>query len=378
MTKSKVKDTPQAQDADLYAIDLFCGAGGLTHGLVTEGIPVVAGYDLDPACKFPFEHNNNDAKFIQADLTDVNSTDLLQRWPEGKLRLLAGCAPCQPFSTYSQGRDTSKDAKWKLLYAFGDLIRECQPELVTMENVPQLPKHQVFDDFVATLKDQGYYVHWEVVYCPDYGLPQQRKRLVLLASKLGPIALIFPTHTPENYVTVRDVIKDLPKIAAGETHSTDPLHKASKVNALNMSRLQQSRPGGTWRDWEKNLVAKCHRKKSGKTFPGVYGRMTWEKPAPTMTTLCYGFGNGRFGHPEQDRAISLREAALFQTFPANYQFTSPETPVQMRTVGRLIGNAVPVELGKVVARSIKAHLALYPKAKTYSKKPSKKKSAQKH
>jgi len=356
MTTQATNSTPPEQDVDLYAIDLFCGAGGLTHGLVKEGIQVVAGYDMDPACQFPFEHNNK-STFVEADLTTVKPSDLLQRWPKGKLKLLAGCAPCQPFSTYSQGRDTSQDAKWRLLYAFGDLIRECQPELVTMENVPQLPKHQVFDDFVETLTKQKYHVHWEIVYCPDYGMPQQRKRLVLLASKLGPISLIPPTHKPEQYATVRDAIKDLPRIAAGETDPKDPLHKASKVNDLNMSRLRQSKPGGTWRDWDKQLVAECHRKKSGKTFPGVYGRMTWEDPAPTMTTLCYGFGNGRFGHPEQDRAISLREAALLQTFPASYQFTSPDEPVHMKTVGRLIGNAVPVDLGKIVAKSLKAHLA---------------------
>jgi len=357
MMTTVAKDTLQAENIDLYAIDLFCGAGGLTHGLVKEGIPVVAGYDMDPACQYPFEHNNQ-STFVEADLTTVDPSDLLERWPEGKLKLLAGCAPCQPFSSYSQGRDTSTDAKWRLLYAFGDLIRDCQPELVTMENVPQLPKHKVFEDFVATLKLQNYHVHWEVVFCPDYGMPQRRKRLVLLASKLGPITLIPPTHKPGQYVVVQDIIKDLPRIAAGETDPKDVLHRASKVSELNMSRLRQSKPGGTWRDWDEQLVAKCHRKASGKTFPGVYGRMKWDEPAPTMTTLCYGFGNGRFGHPEQDRAISLREAALFQTFPATYQFTKPGTSVQLRTVGRLIGNAVPVDLGRVVAKSIKAHLAI--------------------
>ena len=369
MTKStSTIDTHLAQSIDICAIDLFCGAGGLTHGLVNEGIPVVAGYDMDPACKFPFEHNNQ-STFVEADLTTVDPSDLLARWPEGKLKLLAGCAPCQPFSTYSQGRDTSQDAKWKLLYAFGDLIQKCQPELVTMENVPQLPKHKVFDDFIATLVEQKYHVHWEVVYCPDYGMPQRRKRLVLLASKLGPISLIPATHQPDNYRTVADVIKGLPPISSGETSPTDPLHRASKVSELNMARLRQSKPGGTWRDWDEELVAKCHRKSSGKTFPGVYGRMAWNAPAPTMTTLCYGFGNGRFGHPEQNRAISLREAALFQTFPASYQFTAPEDSIQMRTVGRLIGNAVPVDLGRVVAKSIKAHLAVHGR-KVSSLKPS--------
>lgn len=340
---------------DLYAIDLFCGAGGLSHGLVKEGIPVVAGYDLDPACKYAFEHNNNSC-FIEADLTNVDPKDLLDRWPEGKLKLLAGCAPCQPFSTYSQGREPETHAKWRLLYAFGNLVSECQPDLVTMENVPKLADHEVFEDFVATLKKDDYHVDWQIVFCPDYGMPQRRKRLVLLASKFGPIHLIPPTHKKTEYVTVRDVIESLPKIAAGQTDPNDPLHKASKLSDLNLKRLKQSKPGGTWRDWDKELVAACHQKDTGVSYPGVYGRMSWDKPSPTMTTLCYGFGNGRFGHPEQDRAISLREAALFQTFPMNYQFTEPGSQVSIRTVGRLIGNAVPVDLGKVVAKSIKLHL----------------------
>jgi len=116
-------------------------------------------------------------------------------------------------------------------------------------------------------------------------------------------------------------------------------------------------PGGTWRDWPKHLVAECHRECSGQTYPSVYGRMEWDKPAPTMTTQCFGFGNGRFGHPEQDRAISLREAAILQSFPRKYKFVADGGEVQMKVLGRLIGNAVPVELGRAIARSIKSHLS---------------------
>lgn len=338
----------------MHAIDLFCGAGGLSHGLLLEGIKVVAGYDLDPACRFAYEYNNK-AEFVEADISKVEAAELAAKWPEG-IRILAGCAPCQPFSTYSNGRDTSKDGKWGLLYQFARLVDETRPELVTMENVPQLTKHEVFTDFLRSLGKMGYYIWVDEIYCPDYGIPQQRKRLVLLASLLGPIDIVPPTHGPGNYRTVKDTIGGLPPLEAGESHPLDPLHRASALSPLNLARIKQSKPGGTWRDWDQSLVADCHAKDSGKTFPGVYGRMQWDAPSPTMTTLCYGFGNGRFGHPEQDRAISLREAALFQTFPINYQFTPPGADVQMRTVGRLVGNAVPVDLGRVVARSFKAHL----------------------
>lgn len=339
----------------MNAIDLFCGAGGLSHGLKLEGVNIMAGIDLDAACKYPFEYNNK-ATFIEADITKVSSDSISKLWPAEGIRLLAGCAPCQPFSTYSNGRNTKEDSKWGLLYEFGRIVQDTLPELVTMENVPQVSKHAVFVDFMRMLTEAGYHLWVDEVYCPDYGIPQHRKRLVLLGSRLGPIALIPQTHSQETYRTVREVIGKLPPLEAGATDPDDPLHKASKLSELNMQRIRQSKQGGTWRDWDDELVAECHQKESGKTFPGVYGRMSWDKPSPTMTTLCYGFGNGRFGHPEQDRAISLREAALFQTFPRKYRFTKPGESVPMRSVGRLIGNAVPVDLGRVVARSFSAHL----------------------
>lgn len=138
------------------------------------------------------------------------------------------------------------------------------------------------------------------------------------------------------------------------------------MSELNLKRIRQSRPGGSWEDWDKDLVAECNRRESGKSFGSVYGRMRWDQPAPTMTTLCYGFGNGRFGHPEQDRAISLREAALFQTFPKNYRFVAKGENVKFNVIGRLIGNAVPVRLGEVIAMSIKKHLEQVEKRRRFS------------
>lgn len=319
-----------------------------------EGIKVTAGIDIDPACKHPYEQNNGKAKFVQKDVEKLTVDELAAFYPGKGYKLLAGCAPCQPFSTYTKGRDTSGDKKWGLLKSFAKLVKKIDPELVTMENVPQLPQHEVFDKFLSAFKD--YYLWYDLVDCQSYGIPQRRKRLVFLASKFGPISLIEPTHSKGGYVTVADAIRSLPKLAAGEASREDPLHMSASMADINLRRIRQSKPGGTWRDWDKDLVAACHRKDSGQTFGAVYGRMRWEEPAPTMTTLCYGFGNGRFGHPEQDRAISLREAALFQTFPRDYSFVPAGDPIHFKTVGRLIGNAVPVRLGEVIAQSIRKHL----------------------
>lgn len=344
-----------ASSLPVSCVDLFCGAGGLTHGLMKEGIDVTAGIDIDPACKYPYEQNNGAAKFLQQDVEKLTVEDLAAFYPDHNFKLLAGCAPCQPFSTYSQGRDTTGDKKWGLLKSFARLVKKVDPDLVTMENVPQLPQHEVFEKFLAAFKN--YYVWYGVVDCRRYGIPQGRRRLVFLASKFGPISLIEPTHVKDSFVTVSDTIQRLPKLRAGEANEEDRLHVAAGLSDLNIRRIRQSKPGGTWQDWDRDLVASCHKKKAGKTFGSVYGRMRWDEPAPTMTTLCYGFGNGRFGHPEQDRALSLREAALFQTFPHDYQFVPNGAPVHFKTVGRLIGNAVPVRLGEVIAQSIRQHLA---------------------
>jgi DNA (cytosine-5)-methyltransferase 1 len=147
----------------------------------------------------------------------------------------------------------------------------------------------------------------------------------------------------------------MPVLAAGARDPDDSLHMASGLADINLRRIQSSKPGGTWRDWDSDLVAACHRLKTGKTFPSVYGRMNWDEASPTITTQFFGFGNGRFGHPEQDRALSLREGALLQTFPPKYGFVPPGEETYFKTVGRLIGNAVPVRLGQVVAQSLVRH-----------------------
>lgn len=341
----------------ISAIDLFCGAGGLTHGLVKSNINVVAGFDVEKSCKFAYEKNNPGAKFFQKDVGEVLAGELIDLYPDGDIKLLAGCAPCQPFSKYSQGRDVRSDEKWPLLYAFSRLIDEVRPELVTMENVPGVTHHEVYHDFVSHLESLDYQVWAKKVYCPDYGMPQNRTRHVLLASRLGDVELIKPIRKPNHYSTVRQVIGNLPSLKAGEQCKKDRLHVSASLSPINMERIKNSKPGGTWRDWPEILRAECHRKSTGRGYVSVYARMCWDEPSPTITTQSYGFGNGRFGHPSQDRALSLREAAILQTFPKSYQFVPSNEKVRFTSVGMMIGNAVPVTLGKVIGNSLLRHIA---------------------
>jgi len=340
---------------NIIAVDLFCGAGGLTCGLQSGGIKVSAGYDIDAAAQYAYENNNN-SDFILKDVAEVRAEEINERFKGAKYSLLAGCAPCQPFSSYTN-TVKEKDDKWKLLRHFSRLIQSVGPDLVTMENVPNLERQGVFKEFLNNLERHGYHYDYKVLSCPDYGIPQSRRRLVLVASKIKPIEIIPPTHKRAEYKTVQQAISHLPVLSAGQQDAEDPLHMASRLTPLNMKRIQHSKPGGTWRDWPDDLIANCHKKGSGKTFPGVYGRMSWDKPSPTITTQCYGFGNGRFGHPQQDRGLSLREAAILQTFPHNYVFAPEGTRLKMRQVGTLIGNAVPVRLGEVIAETMIKHIS---------------------
>ena len=339
------------------AIDLFCGIGGLTKGLSLSGINVQAGIDIDNSCRFAYERNN-DAQFINYDITLLDGEQLKALYPDNAIRILVGCAPCQPFSKYTNRyrKDGPTDDKWKLLYSFSRLVEEVYPEIVSMENVPELENEIVFTDFVSVLKKLNYFVDWKIVYCPEYGVPQSRKRLVLLASRFGEIKLIPPLYDTEHYPTVRQAIGNLPALKNGEQDANDLLHRACRLSSINLKRIQQSIPGGTWRDWDEELQLKCHKKASGKTYSSVYGRMCWDQPSPTITTQFYGYGNGRFGHPEQDRALSLREGVILQSFPADYIFIDDTHPSNRREIGIHIGNAVPVELGRAIGISIQQHL----------------------
>ncbi len=339
------------------AIDLFCGIGGLSYGLKSAGISVVAGLDIDASCQFIFEQNVL-ADFIQKDIAKVRGTELSERyWSDsGQVRILAGCAPCQPFSPHSNKvKNKKRSRRWRLISEFKRLVGEMKPDIVTMENVPNLAKQAIFKRFVAFLEQQGYFVSHSLIYCPNYGIPQKRRRLVLLASKHGSITLIPETHTKNNYATLREAIEHLPPVAAGEICASDPFHRTTKLSAMNLRRIKASKPNGTWLDWPDELKLKCHKKKTGKTYKAVYGRMAWDEPSSTITTQFYNYGTGRFGHPTQDRAITLREAALLQTFPSDYRFYEHEQDIAIKRIGVYIGNAVPVVLGAVIGKSIVAH-----------------------
>jgi len=278
-------------------------------------------------------------------------------WPaDTDVRVLAGCAPCQPFSPYRRGVDTSQERQWPLVDEVRRLIERTMPEVVTMENVPRIGSASIFKSFVTQLHELGYHVDFKSCHCPTYGVPQHRRRLVLLASLLGQIPVPKGTVSSTEYTTVRQAIHDLPPIAHGQTHPDDRLHKSRTLTEINLERIQRSTPGGTWEEWPEDLRAPCHRKASGSTFRNVYARMVWDEPSPTITTMAYNFGTGRFGHPEQDRALSLREAANLQSFPPDYEFVAPDEPVQFTHLGRLIGNAVPPQLAKAIGTAIVDHV----------------------
>ena len=340
------------------AVDLFCGVGGLSYGMQQAGVRIDAGIDIDPACQHPFEKNVG-SLFHERDISGLDAAFVNSLFSGAPARILAGCAPCQPFSSYT-GKRASRADEWELLSSFGRIAAELLPDVVTMENVPGLERRPVFGEFLSVLGEAGYQYSYSVVHCAEYGVPQARRRLVLLASRHGSIAMVPATHDRQRYVTARDIIGRCEDIGAGDTSVSDPLHKASGLSELNLERIRRSKPGGTWRDWDEDLRAECHVRASGRSFPSVYGRMRWDEPAPTITTQFHGYGSGRFGHPKQDRAISLREGALLQTFPEDYSFVPDGSAIPIAPLARLIGNAVPPRLGEAIGRSIVAHLAGVP------------------
>lgn len=344
-------------------VDLFCGIGALSYGFAMVGFGVAAGIDSDEACRYAYEFNTR-ARFVCKPVETVTAGEVAGLHVGDGPRVLIGCAPCQPFSAYSnrkKGRantSSSSDGRQPLLLdEFARLVRETRPHAVAMENVPRLRRHAVFKRFVECLAGEGYNVWRGAVRCSDYGVPQTRRRLVLLASRLGHIGMVGRTHAGSGPPTVRDAIGGLEPVRAGCSSPSDPLHVASRLSETNLERMSQTRPGGGgWKGWERRLVPPMRRKRSGRTYGSVYGRMSWDRPAPTITTQFTTWGTGRFGHPEQDRALTLREGALIQTFPPNYKFVDGRSAVRIVALARQIGNAVPVALGAAIAESVRRHL----------------------
>ncbi len=339
----------------IVAIDLFAGAGGLSRGLLDAGIKVIAGIDIDESAQKTYEQNNK-SLFVNKDITEVTADDIfkLLEGYEDYYFLLAGCAPCQAFSTRNH-KQKEVDERRSLLLQFARLVKETSPDLVFMENVPGIRKREphVYETFLRTLTDEGFNVDADVVNAKFYEVPQERKRFVLFASKLDVITV--PNHVTEEgaFRTVRETIGHLPKLSAGEADLGIVNHAATTLIDLNIQRLQNTpHDGGSRADWsDKSLITPCHVGIRG--FGNSYGRLAWDRPAPTVTTRFYTYSSGRHGHPEQDRAMSFHEGALLQTFPADYVFlgTSGEK-------GRQIGNAVPPKMAYHFGRHLRDHVKM--------------------
>ena len=256
-------------------VDLFCGVGALSYGLKRAGLEIVAGYDVDARCKHAFERNN-DAEFYARDVAKLTAKEVKHHFSGKGPTVIAGCAPCQPFSTYKHRYE--EDPQWSLVTKFAKLAVEIEPDFVTMENVPTLLKYKkgrVFQEFCEHLTKANYQLNWKIAKCEEFGVPQKRRRLVVIASKSTVIRPLKPSAS--KVLSVRDAIGSLPMLKAGETDPTDPLHTASSLTDINLRRIRASRPGGTWRDWPEELRAPCHRRPTGKTYPGVYARMSWDE-----------------------------------------------------------------------------------------------------
>jgi len=345
----------------MRAIDFYCGAGGLTRGLLDAGVLVVGGFDIDGRCKETYERNNKPAQFYEEDIARIDPARLWKLLGTRRTTdlLLAGCAPCQPFSQHKNGSKTEVGPKGskgdpdsRLLGAFARIVGTIKPGQVLIENVPGLTRVRGFSTyrrFVRMLTSLGYEISEGVLDAKHFGVPQTRRRYVLIAIHGRSATLPEPEFGPglANYSTVKDAISHFPPIHAGEHHPFVPNHEAAVISEINLKRLSHTpHDGGDRRAWPPELVLDCH-KRDHDGHTDVYGRMCWDKPAPTLTGRCHSISNGRYGHPCQDRAISLREAASLQTFPDSYIFYGPK-----QHIARMIGNAVPVRLGEVLGRHI--------------------------
>jgi DNA (cytosine-5)-methyltransferase 1 len=344
----------------MKALDFFCGAGGLTRGLLDAGIEVMAGIDIDPNCADTYVKNNPGAKFIHGDISTMNADSLRKLLGNADPAdlLIAGCAPCQPFSKQRKPKQANaknrlrRQSDAKLLGELCRIIEIIKPAHVLVENVPgltRIPGFSTYRRFIRMLETNGYVIDEGVLDAKYYAVPQTRRRFVLMASRVKKVQLPEPTHGPDRlpFTTVRETISHYPPIAAGTRSALIPNHVAACLSELNLTRIASTPPdGGDRRTWKKSLVLECH-KGDYEGHSDVYGRMFWSRPAPTLTSKCNSLSNGRYGHPEQNRAISLREAASLQTFPDSYVFHGLD-----QQIARQIGNAVPVVFAKALGSAL--------------------------
>lgn len=339
----------------IKVFDFFSGCGGTSCGFEQAGLDIVFGLDIDKDSVLTYKINFPSAAFIEADICSL-ATDILNPWLIDRTQpiLFCGCAPCQPFSKQNRQREET-DTRRNLLSEFGRFVQDWLPDYVFIENVPGMQrvkgKKGPLPAFEALLKKLGYTYDVKVLPALWFGVPQTRERLVLLASRSAPISLPSPTHGPGKipYTTVKDWIGGFNPLSAGGIDSVDPSHRAADLSKLNLARIASTPEGGGREHWPDNLILDCHRNHKGHT--DVYGRLSWSKAAAGLTTRCISYSNGRFGHPDQNRAISVREAACLQTFPKNFIFIG-----NLNSKARQVGNAVPPLMARSIGMTIKNHL----------------------
>jgi len=336
----------------IKAIDFFCGAGGLTRGLLNAGIEVLAGVDNDERLRETYIHNNEPSRFINSDINKIQIHELRETLgiQDSDVTLYAACTPCQPFSTLN--RLQGKDKRKVLLLTFAQIVEESPPDFIIVENVPGLNNaigKEIYKKFLRVLKKGGFTEAADLLDAKHFEVPQTRKRFILVASRHGSISLPEPDTNANRFATVRGSIEKYPTIADGGT-SADYLNHTSRKLKPHLLRIVQAVPkdAGNRRDIaDTSILLKCHQK-NPNVHKDVFGRMAWDAPSPTLTCRCIDVYCGRFTHPEQDRGISLREAAALQTFDDDYEFFG----TSLVGISRQIGNAVPVKLAEQLGKSV--------------------------
>ncbi|UUX51842.1 DNA cytosine methyltransferase [Nisaea acidiphila] len=347
MTANQPASYNKVQQDQLTAIDLFCGSGAVTLGLKNAGFSVAAAVEIDLIASETYRANHPEVHLIRKDICDVDlNVDLPTKFPSG-VDVIAVCAPCQPFSNRNRARSES-DSRVALVLEALKFIKHFKPRVVFVENVPGLERNMVFERFSLELISLGYSVgHPHTLDAADVGVPQRRPRMTLVAAKDRGLLEKISGIDKEPYATVRDAIGDLgtPPSIKSETPPSDPMHVSRQHHPITMKRLKHIPKDGGSRDALPDyLVLACHRNLKPNQFPDSYGRMRWDDVAPTLTTGCTDLTRGRYAHPEEDRAITLREAARLQTFPDTYIFAGNAAQIASQ-----IGNAVPPKMMKSIA-----------------------------
>lgn len=331
------------------AVDLFCGSGAVSEGLKQEGFEIVAAIDNDSvACK-TYSLNHPEVLLIEGDIRKVRPSAVAEQLAGRRLNLLVVCAPCQPFSNQNRKR-AEADPRADLIFESLKFAKFLKPDTIFFENVPGIVHAGLLGQLAKRLLALGYRLSLPLkIDAASLGVPQRRERCILIASKNPSVVKAFGKALGGvERKSVYEAIGMLPSLSTGES-STDPLHKARKHHPITLERLKFiPKDGGSRHSLPSHLTLKCHNGRHND-FPDVYGRMKWNDVAPTLTTGCTDLTRGRFVHPVDDRAITLREAALLQTFPLSYKFFG-----NGGQIARQIGNAVPVEMVRNIAFHIKA------------------------